>query len=478
MAVMAICIAALSCQKFGQESTSGEALNDLKGDNVLTALCYETLPVVISANRTLDPDSAYLISGCVRITNGAVLTAPAGTVFLGDHNAITKGLLVVERGSQLVASGTVNNPVVFTSFQAAGSRQPGDWKGIAILGQADNNSASPSSKVLNIPKSCGTLVAGAISGVVDDTQNSATLTYVRIEYAGFMDTGEGDPASLLLAGVGSGTTIDHVQISESANDGVVIRGGLVNAKHILSYKTEHTDFRVTNGYIGNAQYWAALKANATATTVTAPYGLDISNDPLANNSNTPLTNPTFSNLTFLGGGYCANSDPNFENAVVIQNNGNARIYNSVIAGYPEYGLSLLGANVVVKTAAGTNPLEFDFNSFEDVNGIPDPYFTDFPAWTGGCGLNMTEWITGTAGSTCEEGSNQFGVSPLGYNMGSLCGDLCTSFPSFALGTTALDPTVFTSLPGFFTTPTERGAFGSTSWVSSGWANFCQTDYCL
>jgi len=470
-------VAIISCKKVPD---SGNKL-DLNGEKALVSnLCYEILPAEIRVSRTLDPDSAYLISGPVKITNGAILTAPAGTVFLGDHNTNTKGMLIVERGSRLVATGTSTNPVVFTSFQSAGSRLPGDWKGIAFLGQADNNSASPSSKVIDITKSFGTLTAGAISGVVNNTQNSGTLQYVRIEYAGFQASGEQDPASLLLAAVGSGTTIDHVQITESAKDGIVVRGGKVKATHMLSFKTKETDFRITNGYRENMQYWAAVKSNAVASS-TGKLGLDISNEPIASN-NTPLTYPSISNFTFLGGEYCAGGDAQFAQAIVIRDNGNARIYNSVIAGYNSYGLNLIGTNVVQKTAAGTDPLQFSYNSFDDVGPLGVPYgYTMTGAWLGnGCDDDMTEWIEGVGTTPCMESGYQNGVSTLGYNQNSICGT-CPFTPSFALGTNTLDPSNFTWDSGSqFDHPAYRGAFGATSWVVSTWNNFCpnSTNYCL
>jgi hypothetical protein len=473
-------IAIISCKKVPD---SGNKL-DLNGEKALVSnLCYEILPSEIRVSRTLDPDSAYLISGCVKITNGAILTAPAGTVFLGDHNTNSKGLLVVERGSRLVATGTSTDPVVFTSFQSMGSRQPGDWKGIAFLGQADNNSSAPSSKVINITKSCGTLVAGAVSGVINDAQNSGTLQYVRIEYAGFQASGEQDPASLLLAAVGSGTTIDHVQITESAKDGIVVRGGKVKATHMLSFKTKETDFRITNGYRENMQYWAAVKSNAVASSV-GKLGLDISND-LGGSSNTPLTYPTISNFTFLGGEYCAGGDAQFAQSIIIQNNGNARIYNSVIAGYSSFGLVLSGDNVVQKTASGTDPLQFSYNSFDDVGGVGNPYseLNLSNTWTivGGCDDGMTEWIEGVGTAPCMESGYQNGVSTLGYNLTNICSTNCSSPPDYALGTTTLLTPNFTWDSGSqFDHPAYRGAFGATSWVTSGWNNFCplNTNYCF
>ena len=84
---------------------------------------------VFKGNQTLDRGT-YLLKGWVYVADGATLTIPAGTVIKGDKD--TKAALIVEPGGKLIANGTADKPIVFTSEQAAGSRRPGDWGGLII----------------------------------------------------------------------------------------------------------------------------------------------------------------------------------------------------------------------------------------------------------------------------------------------------------------------------------------------------------
>lgn len=90
----------------------------------------------VKTNHTIKK-GVYVLKGWVYITDGATLTIEAGTVIKGDKD--TKAAIIVERGGKIIAQGTDDLPIVFTSNQPAGSRKPGDWGGIVICGKASNN---------------------------------------------------------------------------------------------------------------------------------------------------------------------------------------------------------------------------------------------------------------------------------------------------------------------------------------------------
>jgi hypothetical protein len=108
----------------------------------------------------------------VYVKSGATLTIQPGTIIKGDK--ATKGTLIVEPGAKIIADGTAQKPIVFTSAQAKGSRNSGDWGGIIVLGKATTNKATPTIEGENT-----TTYGGS-----DDADNSGTLRYVRIEFAG------------------------------------------------------------------------------------------------------------------------------------------------------------------------------------------------------------------------------------------------------------------------------------------------------
>ena len=84
---------------------------------------------------------AYLLNGWVYVKSGATLTIEPGTVIRGDK--ANKGALIIEKGAKIMAEGTADSPIVFTSNQDAGSRSYGDWGGVIILGNAKVNKVDP-----------------------------------------------------------------------------------------------------------------------------------------------------------------------------------------------------------------------------------------------------------------------------------------------------------------------------------------------
>src|SRR5215510_15580717 len=92
----------------------------------------------ITADRTLSVDTTYTLKGFIHVTNGATLTIPAGTTIKGDFGVVGSSLFIM-RGAKIIANGTADKPIVFTSSRAAGQRQPGDWGGLIIVGNAIDN---------------------------------------------------------------------------------------------------------------------------------------------------------------------------------------------------------------------------------------------------------------------------------------------------------------------------------------------------
>lgn len=109
----------------------------------------EVLEGDITASRTLDATKKYLIKGKVFVQAPATLTIPAGTILFGDK--ASKGALIINRGAKIMAEGTATNPIIFTSNAPAGFRNRGDWAGIVICGNADNNgNANSTMKVFRL----------------------------------------------------------------------------------------------------------------------------------------------------------------------------------------------------------------------------------------------------------------------------------------------------------------------------------------
>ncbi len=315
---------------------------------------------VFTGNQTL-AEGTYTLKGWVYIADGAELTIPAGTVIRGDKT--TMAALIVERGGKIHATGTASAPIVFTSAQEAGSRRPGDWGGLIICGNARNNQTE-----MQIEGGPRTKHGGS-----DDSDNSGELQYVRIEFAGYPFEKDKEINGLTLGSVGSGTTIDHVQVSYSNDDSFEWFGGAVNVKYLIAYKGWDDEFDTDNGFSGNVQYALSIRDSKIADT-SQSNGFESDNNA-SGSSATPYTTATFSNVTFIGPKMV---DPSFENTTdyinggsLNPNNGSAlgrfqsamqirrasrlNCYNSIAVGFP-IGLILDGEKGDTPSAAANGEL--------------------------------------------------------------------------------------------------------------------------
>ena len=282
----------------------------------------------ITANTTWSATNKYLLKGYVYVRSGATLTIEAGTIIKGDKD--TKGALIIEPGAKLIAIGTVAKPIIFTSNQPKGSRNYGDWGGIILAGNAPVNSIVGTTRP--------TIEGGPTTqyGGTDAADNSGSLQYVRIEFGGVAFSPNNEVNGLTLAGVGSGTTLDHIQVSYSGDDSFEWFGGTVNAKYLVAHRTFDDDFDTDNGYSGKLQFLVGLR-DPLAADQSGSKGFESDND--ANNSdNLPKTSPVFSNVTLIGPltnpAGAGSISSQYTAGVHIRRNSSLSLFNSVVAGWP------------------------------------------------------------------------------------------------------------------------------------------------
>jgi hypothetical protein len=287
----------------------------------------------ITSNATWTKDNRYMLKGNIFVTNGATLTIEPGTIIFGDK--VTKGALIIERGSKINAAGTETQPIIFTSSAPAGFRNYGDWGGVVILGRAVNNQGE------NVNIEGVTAGETGKHGGTDNADNSGVFKYVRIEFAGIALSTDNELNGLTLGSVGSGTEIHHIQISYSGDDSFEWFGGTANATHLVAYKGWDDDFDTDFGFTGKVQYAASFR-NPDIADKSGSNLFESDNDGNGT-ANTPLTSPVFSNVTAFGpfvyarlsSGALSNSNAsaNFQNAGHIRRNSAMKLYNSAIIGY-------------------------------------------------------------------------------------------------------------------------------------------------
>jgi hypothetical protein len=265
---------------------------------------------------------AYLLDGWVYVRSGATLTIEPGTVIRGSK--ANKGAIIIEKGAKIIAEGTVSNPIIFTSNQNAGERSYGDWGGIIILGNAKVNKVDP------------VIEGGPIStyGGNDDADNSGILKYVRIEFPGIAFQPDKEINGLTMGGVGTGTTVDYIQVSFSGDDSYEWFGGTVNARHIIAFRGWDDDFDTDYGYRGMVQFAVSLRDPAVADAGSGSNSFESDNDGTGTDA-TPVTQPLFSNVSSFGplATPTTTINPNYKRALHLRRNTKLNIYNSIFAGY-------------------------------------------------------------------------------------------------------------------------------------------------
>ena len=228
---------------------------------------------------TLDATEVYTITGAVHVKEGGKLIIPAGTVF----NAVggTASYVTVEQGGQIFANGTATKPIVFTSA----AKTPGSWGGVVLCGRAPINKGT----------SATAEVGNAQYGGTNGADNSGTMNYVRIEYAGALFSADKEFNGLSLFGVGNGTKIENVSLINGSDDGIEFFGGTVNVSNIVSVFNEDDAFDWTEGWNGTATgVYTKRRADKVGNR-----GIEADNNS-NNNDASPRSNPTIKNATFIG----------------------------------------------------------------------------------------------------------------------------------------------------------------------------------
>jgi len=316
----------------------------------------------ITSNTTWTSGNTYLLNGWVYVKSGSTLTIEPGTIIRGDY--VNKGSLIIEKGARLMAQGTSTNPIIFTSNEDPGNRDYGDWGGVILCGKATINQVGDSAE---IEGGVGSVYGGG--SAPDDADNSGTLEYVRIEFAGVPYVTDKEINGLTMGGVGSGTSIHHIQVSYSGDDAYEWFGGKVNCKYLVSFRTWDDDFDTDNGYQGMVQYAVSLRDPNIADPGSKSNGFESDNDK-DGTTNVPQTAPVFSNVSMFGPKALTSTsvNSNYKTALHLRRNSSLNIYNSFFAGYTN-GLLLEGALCEANATSG------DLNmKFCSMAGIPGSEF--------------------------------------------------------------------------------------------------------
>jgi hypothetical protein len=416
----------------------------------------EVLEGDINSDKTLDANKKYLLRGFVNVIEPATLTIPAGTIIYGEKSS--KGTLIINRGAKISAVGTSNRPIIFTSQEPIGQRAPGDWGGIILAGKASINVPGGTA---TIEGGTGTVYGGGTTPNDDD--NSGIMKFVRIEFPGIAFLPDNEINGLTFGGVGRGTTIDYIQVSYSGDDSYEWFGGTVNVKHLIAFKGVDDEFDTDFGFRGNLQFLFGLR-DPNIADISGSNGFESDNDG-SGTSNSPRTQPIFSNVTMVGplaNPNFTDFNPNFKRALHLRRSTLTSMYNSIAMGYP-VGLFIQSQNSADGATSGDLQIRNSIiagaqngnNLTTDVNGF------DVSGWFNSSSFGNKTFLT----------SAEVGLTDP-FNL--LNPDPCPTTDSPALNAASFGNSRLQN--GFFESTTYIGAFDSAARWDEGWSNYDPQNY--
>jgi hypothetical protein len=255
--------------------------------------------------------------------DAVTLTIQAGVTVFGSSG---NDYLVINRGSRINANGNATQPIVFTARAnvegTATDSTQGLWGGVILLGRApisDCNTAVPGGSAACQQVIEGT--TGSFYGGNVATDNSGTMRYVQIRYSGFAIAPGNELQGLTMGGVGSNTTIDHIQIHNSSDDGIEIFGGRVNAKHIVVTGADDDGLDTDLGYRGTIQFVIGVQRDSQNGDSMIEADSNGNEDALPRQY-TRVSNATFVQRSTVQGG----------NAILLRGGTDYALLNSVVVG--------------------------------------------------------------------------------------------------------------------------------------------------
>lgn len=267
-------------------------------------------------------DTIYVLEGFVFVSNGQTLFIEEGTVVQGKAGSgADASALIVAPGGKLMAEGTAAEPIVFTFEGDQGgtaATERGRWGGLIVLGKASLNSTPGQTQIEGIPSSES---RGLYGGTLDN-DNSGVIRYVSIRHGGSNIGADNEINGLTLGGVGSGTTIEYVEVIGNKDDGIEWFGGTVDAKYLISAFCADDALDYDEGYRGRNQFVIVHQNENPNDDADRGGEHDGGTNP---ETATPYATPTFANATFVG-------NPN-SRTITFRDNAGGQYYNSIFSGF-------------------------------------------------------------------------------------------------------------------------------------------------
>lgn len=425
-------------------------------------------------------EKEYLLDGLVYLEEVGKLYIEKGTIVKFATQPTTSdntSALIITRDAQIFAEGTSDEPIIFTSDMdevdsgVLDETDNGHWGGLILLGK---------SRI-----SIDGLSYGQIEGIdpteprgryggEDNEDNSGVLRYISIRHTGAELSDGNELQGLTLGAIGSGTTIEYVEIFASSDDGIEIFGGHVDLKHIVVAWAEDDSFDWEIGWRGKAQFWFTIQRDDVAN-----HGGEWSGAIPDNTSDPYYSMPVIYNATFIGSG--AGSGNSNNTPAIIMGDATAGIMaNSIIADFNNKGIEVQD----LAPGAGIDSYQRMLNGeLQILNNM----------WWFGMSKSIDATASGILQPSVDEQNNPIGDDPdcsdlaqhMVINLNSADNDPSIAGISRTLGSNGLDPRPgaeqakqdLASYTEGFEVVNYKGAFdpGTELWIK-GWTALDEKGY--
>lgn len=273
--------------------TSCDDDDDPKDDPIIEENEF-TITSNITENTTWETGNVYILGGRIAVVEGVTLTIEPGVIVKGEAGTGTNATaLLIARGAKLMAEGTADSPIIFTSVAdeiepgmiASPNLDPdlnGLWGGLLVLGKAPISVSGDGieASIEGIPADDSN---GKYGGNVSD-DNSGVIKYISIRHGG-ANIGEGNEINgLTLGGVGSGTIVENVEIVANQDDGIEWFGGTVNVKNVVVWNTGDDAIDTDQSWAGTLDNFAVINPGDECFELDGPEGTMAAKHTIKNGS--------------------------------------------------------------------------------------------------------------------------------------------------------------------------------------------------
>ena len=403
-------------------------------------------------------DNEYHLDGFVFLEEGGELFIEQGTVIKGLADPSTDDLastLIITRDAKIFAQGTANQPIIFTT-EVDDTDDPNDmflddrglWGGLIVLGNAPITDETDEQVIEGLPVDD----PRSLYGGDNPEDNSGIIRYVSVRHGGAELAPGEEINGISLGGVGSGTTMEYVEVLANSDDGIEWFGGTVSTKYAVVAFCGDDGYDYDTGWLGNGQFFFCIQGADAA-------GNGGEHDGAKPDENTPSSNPTIYNATYIGSGVGANAGN--EHALLLRDGSRGTYANSIFTSFANFALQ------VEDLADGVD--SYQYLQDGELNFLNNIWFEY------GQGDELAEIIQVTDGAEDDDASDL--IAHLADNGNTLDDPMLAGISRANDG--GLDPRVMSGSPAFngladypddeFFTPVDfKGAFGDDLWLR-GWS---------